>query len=53
MVGNHGEDEGALLLNGFHTHALYMKMLYKYPQQEFPFYGWWMKTKRDQNCNPN
>ncbi len=44
--GNHGEDvkEYYYYLDSTPTHS-YMKMLYKYPQQEFP-YGWLVDENR-------
>jgi hypothetical protein len=44
--GNHGEDVKELYyyLNSTPTHS-YMKMLYKYPQQEFP-YSWLVEENR-------
>ena len=43
--GNHGEDvkEYYFYLDGIPTHS-YMKMLYKYPQVDFPTVGWWRRT---------
>ena len=47
--GNHGEDvkECYWYVDGVPTHS-YMKMLYKYPQREFP-YGWLVDENRRRN----
>jgi len=44
--GNHGEDvkEYYYYLDNIPSHS-YMKLLYKYPQQEFPYHTLWEKNK--------
>ena len=43
--GNHGEDvkEYYFYLDSTPTHS-FMKYLYKYPQQDFPYATWWKRT---------
>ena len=43
--GNHGEDVKELYyyLDATPSHS-YLKMLYKYPQGEFPLRAWWRRT---------
>ena len=49
--GNHGEDvkEIYYYLDATPTHS-YLKMLYKYPQREFP-YAWLVEESRRNNAN--
>jgi hypothetical protein len=51
--GNHGEDVKELYyyLDSTPTHS-YMKMLYKYPQNEFPYKDWQMKTAKRSKFDP-
>jgi hypothetical protein len=50
--GNHGEDvkEYYYYLDNLPTHS-YMKFLYKYPQQEFPYHTLWEKNKNRNRNN--